>query len=76
MRYWVCQCCKYGHVNETKPTKCPECGEMGGKWKSSDVCNMGSFRMYMCLNCERCVEERQPPTYGNRGHLVPGSLAQ
>ena len=63
LRYWVCQSCKYGHVSDTKPTKCPECGEVGGDWKSSDVTRMGRFRMYKCSNCERTVEERQPPTY-------------
>lgn len=63
MRYWVCQSCKYGCVDVTKPTKCNNCGEVGGAWKSSDVTKMGSFKSYMCTNCERVVEERRPPTY-------------
>ena len=64
MRYWVCQTCKSGQVDIEKPTVCMNCGEVGGAWKSSDVGNMGSFRMYICTNCElRTVEERQPPTY-------------
>ena len=76
LRYWVCQSCKEGHVNNTKPTRCPVCGEVGGGWKSSDVAKMGSFRMYECSYCQlRTVEERRLPTYlcdfcGKRGWRV------
>ena len=64
MRYWVCQSCKTGCVNETKPTVCENCGKVGGEWKSSATANMRSFKMYICEGCDlRVVEERQPPTY-------------
>ncbi len=63
MRYWVCQTCKEGHVNDDTPTQCPNCGKIGGKWKSSDVNKMLSFKMYVCGYCHRTVEERQPPKY-------------
>lgn len=63
MRYWVCQSCKQGQVDDEKPTKCLNCGKVGGSWKSSDVTNMGSFKLYKCSDCDYSVEERQPPTY-------------
>ena len=65
MRYWVCQSCKNGFVDtDDMPTVCENCGEVGVRWKSSDVSNMGSFKLYLCQECEiGLVEERQPPTY-------------
>ena len=64
LRYWVCQSCKNGQlVSDTKPTRCPDCGKVGGGWKSSDVTKMCSFRTYECSYCGRTVEERRPPTY-------------
>lgn len=63
LQYWVCQVCKQGQVNDDKPIMCSNCGEIGGEWKSTDVSNMGSFKVYKCKNCENTVEERRPPTY-------------
>lgn len=63
LRYWVCQVCKQGQVDDEKPTKCLNCGEVGGAWKSTPASNMGSFRTYKCTHCDHTVEERQPPRY-------------
>ena len=63
MKYWVCQSCKSGQVDEVQPTKCDHCGKVGGSWKSSNVTNMGSFKLYECPNCHYSVEERNPPRY-------------
>ena len=60
-KYWVCQSCKSGQVDDEKPTKCLNCGKVGGQWKSSQ--DIGSFKLYKCANCENTVEERQPPKY-------------
>ncbi len=63
MRYWICQSCKQGQVDDEKPTKCLNCGKVGGSWKSSDVKNMDSFKIYECTKCNNSVTERRPPTY-------------
>ena len=61
LRYWVCQVCKQGVVDEEKPTECEYCGAIGGGWKSTPASNMGSFRTYKCKKCENTVEDRRPP---------------
>lgn len=72
LRYWVCQTCKSGQTDYYEPKVCLGCGEVGGKWKSTDVSNMKDFRLYKCTKCDRVVEERRPPKYscdicGNNG---------
>lgn len=64
LRYWVCQSCRQGgQVDYEKPLVCPECGKVGGKWKSSDVTNMDRFRTYECAWCGHSVDEYGRPKY-------------